>query len=126
VLVEVTNLVIPTLNDSDRMLTDLCRWTVANLGAETPLHFSRFVPQYRLTRLPPTPAQTLDRARAIARAEGLRYVYIGNIARPDASDTFCHACGRALVRRRVYSILQNDIRDGACPDCGTEVYGTWR
>ena len=126
VLVEVTNLVIPTLNDGDGQIRDLCRWVVANLGRETPLHFSRFFPRYKLKRLPPTPADTLDRAREIARAEGLFHVYVGNILRPDGGNTFCHACGRLLIERRRYVIVANHLAEGRCPACKTEVHGTWR
>jgi len=122
---EVTNLVIPTLNDGDAMLRDLCRWIKRNLGPETPLHFSRFFPRFRLKNLPPTPAATLDRARAIAKAEGLYYVYVGNILRADASNTFCPKCGTLLVARRRYTILENHLKDGRCPECGKEIYGTW-
>jgi pyruvate formate lyase activating enzyme len=127
VMVEVTNLVIPTLNDGDKQIRDLCRWVVANLGRETPLHFSRFFPRYKLKRLPPTPGRTLDRARAIAKAEGLFHVYIGNILRPDGGSTFCHSCGKRLIERRRYVIAENVItKQGRCPKCETEVYGTWR
>ncbi|MBN2309646.1 MAG: AmmeMemoRadiSam system radical SAM enzyme [Candidatus Hydrogenedentes bacterium] len=125
VLVEVTNLVIPTLNDSDDDIRALCHWIAANMGRETPLHFSRFHPDYRMRNLPPTPAATLDRAKEIACAEGLYHVYIGNILRPDGESTYCHECGRLLVERRGFEVLQNHIDVGACPDCGTEVYGTW-
>jgi pyruvate formate lyase activating enzyme len=126
VLVEVTNLVIPTLNDKDDQIRDLCRWVVDNLGRETPLHFSRFFPRYKLKRLPPTPAGTLDRAREIARAEGLYHVDIGNLLRPDGGNTFCHVCGKLLIERRRYVILANHLAGGRCPACRTEVYGTWR
>lgn len=123
--VEVTNLVIPTLNDSDQMFRDLSRWLVQNLGRETPLHFSRFFPLYQMKNLPPTPGDTLDRARQIAESEGLYHVYIGNVTRPGAEDTFCPGCGKRLVHRRGYQILENRIRSGRCPDCDTEVYGIW-
>ena len=125
VLVEVTNLVIPTLNDSDGDLRALCQWLVQNLGKDTPLHFSRFSPQYQMKNLPPTPAATLDRAKQIAETEGLHHVYIGNLTRPDAENTFCSSCGGRLVRRLRYRILENRIQSGRCPDCGTEVYGVW-
>lgn len=124
--VEVTNLVIPTLNDSDEMLRDLCRWLVQNLGRETPLHFSRFFPQYQMKNLPPTPEETLDRARQIAESEGLCHVYIGNVTRPGTEDTFCSSCGNRLVQRRGYQVLENRIQSGRCPDCDTEVYGLWQ
>jgi pyruvate formate lyase activating enzyme len=123
--VEVTNLVIPTLNDDDADFRDLSRWLVRNLGRETPLHFSRFFPTYQMAHLPPTPAATLRRAREIAREEGLYHVYIGNLVEPGAEDTCCHQCGHRLVRRYRYSILKNEIQSGSCPKCRTEVFGTW-
>ena len=123
--VEVTNLVIPTLNDSDEMLGDLCRWLVRNLGRETPLHFSRFFPQFQMKNLPPTPAATLDRAKQIAQSEGLHHVYIGNLTRSGADDTYCPACGKRLVQRSGYHVLENRIQSGRCPDCQGEVYGIW-
>ena len=121
--VEVTNLVIPTLNDSEAELRKLCQWVAANLGRETPLHFSRFHPAYRMKNLPPTPADTLDRAREIARAEGLYYVYIGNVTREDAENTYCSGCGALLIERQRYTIRENRLRDGACPSCGMKVHG---
>ncbi len=126
VLVEVTNLVIPTLNDSDADLQKLARWLAENLGRETPLHFSRFFPQYRMRNLPPTPAETLDRAKEIARAEGLHHVYIGNINRPEGENTRCASCGGLLVERVRYEVLQNNLENGMCPDCGTEAHGLWQ
>jgi pyruvate formate lyase activating enzyme len=125
-LLEVTNLVIPTLNDRDRQLRDLCRWVARELGRDTPLHFSRFHPRYEMRHLPATPARTLDRAREIALAEGLEHVYIGNITRPDASNTRCASCGTLLVERTGYTIERNEITAGRCPRCGKEVHGTWR
>ncbi len=125
VLVEVTNLVIPTLNDREDQIRSLARWIARNLGRETPLHFSRFHPQYQMRNLPPTPAATLDRAREIGLEEGLHFVYIGNILRPDGGNTFCPGCRKLLVERRGYLVLQNRIRGGKCPDCGAKVYGIW-
>jgi pyruvate formate lyase activating enzyme len=125
VLMEVTNLVIPTLNDKDEDFRPLCRWIVRNLGRETPLHFSGFHPKYRMKNLPPTPAAALDRAREIALEEGLHFVYIGNLLRPDGETTFCPGCRKPLVERRGYEVLRNRLRSGHCPDCGTNVYGIW-
>jgi len=127
VLVEVTNLVIPTLNDSDDDLRNLARWIAENLGRETPLHFSRFFPRHKMRNLPPTPAATLDRAREIAQAEGLHYVYVGNIERPEGENTICPSCHATLVERVRYQVRSNRIdEEGRCPDCGAEVFGTWR
>jgi len=126
VLVEITNLVIPTLNDTDKDFEQLCKWITFNMGKETPLHFSRFYPQYRLRNLPPTPLSTLERAREIALDNGLYYVYIGNIIAEDAENTKCHVCGKLLIRRKGYSILENNIINGSCPQCKSEVYGIWK
>jgi pyruvate formate lyase activating enzyme len=126
VFLELSNLVIPGWNDSDTMLRDLCRWVVAHAGAETPFHFLRFFPMHRMTELPPTPVETLVRAREIARAEGLRHVYLGNLDLPGGEDTCCAGCGQVLIRRRRYVILENRLRDGACPACGHAAHGVWR
>jgi pyruvate formate lyase activating enzyme len=124
--VEVTNLIVPTLNDSDKLLRDLSRWMVQNLGRETPLHFSRFFPHFQMKNLPPTSAETLDRAKQIAESEGLHHVYIGNITRPGGEDTFCPGCRKTLVRRRGFFVLENRIQAGRCPDCQQEIYGIWQ
>jgi pyruvate formate lyase activating enzyme len=125
VFVEVTNLVIPGANDDPEMVRAMCRWIRAELGPETPLHFSRFHPQYKLTRRPPTPAATLERLRGIALEEGLKYVYIGNVEVRGASDTPCPGCGKALVRRSGYLVLANRLKQGHCPECGAAVSGIW-
>ncbi len=124
--VEVTNLVIPTLNDRDEDFKRLCRWLVKNLGRETPLHFSRFYPHFQVRNLPPTPAETLKRARQIAQAEGLYFVYIGNLTVERGGDTFCPGCGNLLVQRFGYWVAENNIKNGRCPECGTEIYGVWQ
>lgn len=123
--VEVTNLVIPTLNDTEGDLRRLSRWIVENLGCETPVHFSRFYPQYRMQHLPPTPAETLIRAQQIGRSEGLRHVYIGNLVHQGGEDTLCERCESVLIRRSVYTILENRLQSGCCPECGAPVYGVW-
>ena len=125
-LVEVTNLIIPTLNDKPEQIRQLTRWVKANLGGETPLHFSRFFPRYKMRHLPPTSLKTLDMAREIAMEEGLNYVYIGNISSKEGQNTYCPGCKNLLVERSGYTILQNRLREGHCPDCGTEIYGVWK
>lgn len=126
VWVEVTNLVIPTLNDRDEDFTGLCRWMAENMGRDTPLHFSQFYPQYQMRHLPETPAATLDRARQIALAEGLHFVYIGNIHRPDGATTHCPGCQEALIERVGFRVTENRLRDGKCPSCGVEIQGVWQ
>ncbi len=126
VLVEVTNLLIPTLNDKPEQIRELVRWVKANLGGETPLHFSRFFPRYKMLNLPPTSLETLNLARQIAMAEGLQYVYIGNIADKEGQNTYCPACKALLLERSGYTILQNNLKNGACPKCGNQIYGVWK
>ena len=123
---EVINLIIPTLNDSPQDLRQLTRWVKENLGGETPLHFSRFFPQYKMRHLPPTSLKALDMAREIAISEGLKYVYIGNISSERGQNTYCPACKALLIERSQYTILQNRLKEGCCPDCSEKIYGVWK
>jgi len=126
VIVEVTNLIIPTLNDKPEDIRQLCHWMKANLGGETPLHFSRFFPRHKMLNLPPTSAETLDLARTIAVEEGLEHVYIGNISSKEGQNTYCPGCKSLLVERSGYTILQNNLKNGSCPKCGRGIYGVWK
>lgn len=125
VMVEVTNLIIPRMNDSDEDLQRLADWIVNNLGPETPLHFSRFHPRHLMRHLPPTPAETLDHARAIAEGAGLKHVYVGNILSEKGENTYCPECGRLLIARKRYAILEKHIDKGKCNYCQAEVHGIW-
>jgi len=126
ILVEVTNLIIPTLNDKPEQIRKLTRWVKVNLGGNTPMHFSRFFPRYKMRHLPPTSLKTLDIAREIAMSEGLNFVYIGNILSEHGQNTYCPGCNSLLIERSGYTILQNRLREGCCPDCGKEIYGVWK
>lgn len=121
---EITNLVIPTLNDDLKKINEMSRWIVKNLGPEVPIHFSRFIPHYKLTNLPPTPLETLSEARKTAMDAGLKFVYIGNI-RHEGENTFCPKCRKLLIERQVYTIVQNNISRGKCKFCNTAVPGVW-
>lgn len=123
--VELVHLVITTLNDSDADLKKLCDWVVQYAGRDVPMHFSAFHPQHKLAHLPPTPVATLQRARDIARAAGLQFVYLGNVLEADAANTYCPKCAKLLVGRTGFSVLENRLRGGHCPDCGTEIPGVW-
>jgi len=123
--VEVTNLVIPTLNDEPDQIRELAHWVKVNLGAETPLHFSGFYPRYKMRNLPPTSLKTLETARQIAISEGLDYVYIGNVASAEGQNTYCPGCKKLLIQRSGYRILQNRLKDGNCPDCQRQIHGVW-
>ena len=116
--VEITNLVIPTLNDSDELIGKLVDF-VAGLGKEVPLHFSAYFPAHKMT-IEPTPLASLQRAREIAR-EKLYYVYLGNVAASDGSNTDCPQCGNRLISRRGYGTTMAGIADGSCAKCGRKV-----
>jgi pyruvate formate lyase activating enzyme len=119
---EVTTLVIPGINDDDGELKDAADFVADELGVDTPWHISRFLPDYKMTDVPPTPIETLHRAQEIGLEAGLRYVYVGNV--PGEANTRCHKCGQMLIRRSNYRILQNHVQpDGRCPNCGMPVAG---
>jgi pyruvate formate lyase activating enzyme len=122
---EITHLVIPTLNDDLRVIREMCDWIRKELGSDTPLHLSRFYPLYRLTKVPPTPVSTLEDARATALAAGLRYVYIGNVPGHEAWDTFCPQCRKRIIGRTGYMIRENHVRDGKCGYCRNPIPGIW-
>lgn len=124
VWLEITNLVIPTLNDDKKKISEMCQWIVKNLGPDVPLHFSRFFPHYKLKDLPPTPYETLKDAMNAATDAGLRFVYIGNI-RSNAENTYCPKCRAMLIQRLGFSVLQNNIAGGKCKNCGTGIAGVW-
>ncbi|MGD2147031.1 MAG: AmmeMemoRadiSam system radical SAM enzyme [Anaerolineae bacterium] len=122
VWVEVTTLVVPGINDDEAEMRDAARFVSRELGSETPWHISRFYPGYRMTQVPPTPVETLQRAREIGAEEGLRYIFVGNV--PGEANTECHVCGELLIRRVGYHILSNRVEPGdLCPNCGTPVAG---
>jgi pyruvate formate lyase activating enzyme len=124
VWLEITNLVIATLNDDMKTIREMSRWIMKNLGPDVPLHFSRFFPHYKLTNLPPTPPETLSDARKTAMDAGLKFVYIGNI-RHEAESTFCTRCRKLLIERTGYVVKQNHIAKGKCPFCVTSIPGVW-
>ncbi len=112
---------------SDAEIARECRWILGELGPDVPLHFSAFHPDFRMMDVPPTPAATLRRARAIALAEGIRYAYTGNVHDREGDTTRCPCCGAALVQRDWYRIEGYRLtEDGRCPDCGTAIPGRWQ
>ncbi len=125
VWLEIVNLLIPTLNDDPKQIRDMCRWIRENLGEEVPVHFNRFFPAYKLTRIPPTPIETLEKAREIALEEGLKYVYIGNVPGHEYNSTYCPQCGNTLIKRVHFNVLENNIEGGTCPFCGHCLPGIW-
>jgi len=123
---EITNLLLPTMNDSDKDIRNLCKWVKENLGPEVPLHFSRFYPQYRMKNLPPTSIETLKRARDIAKDLGMQYVYIGNVIGENCENTFCPRCKKELIQRHGYFVEKNVVKNGECPYCKYKIYGVWK
>jgi pyruvate formate lyase activating enzyme len=123
---EVINLVVPTYTDDLEMIKRMCGWLVQNLGPDRPLHFSRFNPEHKLDHLPPTPVEILIQARDLARAAGLRYVYLGNVRGvADAQTTFCPNCRRAIIERDVFSVTRSELANGKCRYCGAPIAGVW-
>jgi pyruvate formate lyase activating enzyme len=125
VWLEVVNLVIPTLNDDSRMIDKMCRWVKENLGVDTPLHFTRFHPDYKLTHLSPTPVSTLESAYETAKKDGLRYVYIGNVPGHIRNSTFCPSCNRKVIHRTNFDVLEMSVMNGKCKFCGCPLQGMW-
>jgi pyruvate formate lyase activating enzyme len=125
VWLEITNLVIPSWTDDFEMIKQMCNWLVTNGFAENPMHFSRFLPLYKLTQLPETPLQTLLKARDIAEKAGLKYVYIGNIPSAGLENTKCPKCNKIVVERKGFSIEAMNIKNGNCTFCGTKINGVW-
>jgi pyruvate formate lyase activating enzyme len=126
VWVEITTLLISGHNDSDQEIASACAWIADKLGAEVPLHFTAFHPDYKMTDVPPTPASTLTRARAIAREHGLSHVYTGNVHDVEGGTTSCTACGAEMIARDWYRILSYRLdADGRCGACRAPMAGRW-
>lgn len=123
---EITNLIIPGYNDNPADIREMCLWIRDNLGEDVPVHFSRFFPAYKLTRVPPTPIETLEKAREIALEAGLAYVTIGNVPGHGANSTFCPNCGEVIIERVHFQVLENHIKDGKCIFCAQEIPGVWQ
>ncbi len=124
VWLEITNLVIPGENDSEKEFQEMSEWIFRNLGPDVPLHFTAFHPDFRMLDHPPTPAETLTRARQIAIGKGLRYVYTGNVHDPKGSSTYCHSCKKLLIERDWYELGQYTlVKKNQCRYCGNALPG---
>jgi pyruvate formate lyase activating enzyme len=121
---ELTNLLIPGENDSEAELDEMTAWVVDKLGPDVPMHFTAFHPDWKMPDHPRTPAATLTRAREIARANGVRYAYTGNVHDALGSSTYCHGCGELLIERDWYRLGQWGLdAQGACGKCGEKLAG---
>jgi pyruvate formate lyase activating enzyme len=125
VWLEIVNLLIPGENDSEQETREMAKWIKENLGNDVPLHFSAFYPMYKLQNLPPTPPETVIKAREIAMEQGLKYVYTGNIVYPEGESTYCPKSKEIAIERQGYGIIKNNLIDGKCPS-GEAVAGIWK
>jgi len=121
--VEVTVLVVPGWNDSEEWFREEVVEFLADIDPSIPLHISRFYPHYRMKNVPPTPIPTLEKLYELAMEE-LHYVYLGNVGDPRYETTYCPSCGYPVIRRVGYAV-ENELRDGRCPNCGREIEGVW-
>ncbi len=120
---EVTSLIIPGINDDPKEIRDMANFVATELGVDVPWHVSRFFPAYKMKEIPPTPLKTLQMAKETALKAGLDYVYIGNTANTGDMDTKCPRCNSLLIERLGFGIIQNNINDGHCPNCGMKIAG---
>lgn len=125
VWLEITNLIVPEWTDNLDMIKRMCAWLYKNGFEDSPLHFSRFSPLHKLTHLPSTPVNVLNKAREIAQNAGLKYVYIGNVPGSNAQNTVCPKCKKIVIERKGYRILQNNIINGKCGSCNEAIAGVW-
>ncbi|MCD4781250.1 MAG: AmmeMemoRadiSam system radical SAM enzyme [Candidatus Omnitrophica bacterium] len=125
VWVELTNLIVPTWNDQEKDIRQLCRWVYKNAGPDVPMHFSRFWPQHKLKNLPPTPLKVMSRAWEIAKEEGLHFPYVGNVPGHPGNNTYCPHDGKIIIRRRGYMITENHVINGHCTFCKNSIPGVW-
>lgn len=123
---EIVNLVVPTLNDADDTLRGLADFVMGELGPDVPVHFTRFHPDYQLLNLPPTPVATLERARGFAMDRGLRYAYVGNVPGHAGNHTYCPGCGKVVVRRDNFFVVENNLKNGRCAFCARAIAGVWQ
>ena len=122
---ELINLVVPGYTDNEDMVKSMCEWILENIGPDHPLHFLRFFPQYKLDRLAPTPVSTLTRYRELAMRQGIHYAYVGNVARHEGTNTYCHHCKKLLIERRGYFIPTDNLAGNHCKFCNTRIPGVW-
>jgi pyruvate formate lyase activating enzyme len=123
--VEITHLIVPTLNDNLELIGQMCDWILDNLGKDVPLHFSRFWPMYKLKNLPPTSVEIITQARKLAMDKGIYYVYVGNVPGHAGNNTYCPKCQQMVIGRIGYMITKYAIIDGKCGKCGFKIAGVW-
>ena len=119
---EVTTLIIPKINDSDKELQQIAEF-LKNISENIPWHISAFYPGYKMVDISPTPKESLIKAYQIGKQAGLKYVYIGNTPDAEYESTYCPKCNFLLIKRLGLDMIENKIQDGKCPKCNTEIKG---
>lgn len=122
---EVVVLLVPTLNDSEKEITELCGWVKRELGPLVPIHFTRYYPTYKIKNIPPTPVATLEKARDIALKAGIQFAYVGNVPGHPRENTFCPKCRKMVIDRVGYHVDLSGMKKGACASCGQPIPGVW-
>jgi len=122
---EIVNLVVPTLNDSVEMLSELAKWIAGEVGPDVPVHFTRFHPDYQMLNLPPTPIATLEKAYEIAGAAGIHYPFVGNVPGHKGNHSYCPRCGKAVILRNGFFIDAMHLKEGRCAYCGESIAGVF-
>ena len=123
---EIVNLVVPTLNDSDKMLNELSGWVMGEIGPDVPIHFTRFHPDYKLLNLSPTPISVLERARNIAMDKGIHYAFVGNVPDHQGNNTYCPSCGKVVIKRTGFFVLEKHLKNSRCEYCNYYIAGVWK
>ncbi len=123
---EIVNLVVPTLNDSDKMLNDLSNWIINEIGPDVPIHFTRFHPDYKLLNLPPTPIATLEHARDLVMSKGIHYAFVGNVPGHEGNCTFCPKCKKMIIKRSGMFTTEIHLKNGKCEYCNYTIAGVWK
>jgi pyruvate formate lyase activating enzyme len=122
---EIVNLVVPTLNDSEKMMNGLIEWILGEIGPDVPIHFTRFHPDYQILNLTETPVATLERFRNTAMSRGIHYPYVGNVPDHPGNHTYCPQCGKIVIKRNSFFVLELNIDHGKCRFCGRPISGIW-
>jgi pyruvate formate lyase activating enzyme len=122
---EIVNLVVPTLNDSQKMMNGLIDWIVGEIGPDIPIHFTRFHPDYQLLNLTETPVAMLERFRNAAMSKGIHYAYVGNVPDHPGNHTYCPQCGKIVIKRNSFFVLELNMEHGKCKFCGKRISGVW-
>ncbi len=123
--IEITTILIPTLNDDIKKIEQMCKWIKNELGGDVPIHFARFYPLYKLANLPQTPVSTLDKARETAMDAGLEYVYVARVTGHAGENTFCPSCGDTVIKRLGFVVDEIHLAGGNCAHCGAAIPGKW-